>query len=193
MDDADFREWLRRVRSREPAAVSEFVDRYGPLIRRAIRVRGTGGRLQRILDSEDLCQSVMRRFFEHAGDANTPAEDPASLLNWLLEVARNRLREQHRRERAAKRGGGRVREVDPAALDRLAGENPNVAARAADRELLLWLTEQMTPNQRVVAERRAAGDEWADIARDHGTTAEALRKRYRRGLDAILKKLASGS
>ena len=173
--------------------MSEFVDRFGPLIRRAIRVRGTGGRLQRILDSEDLCQSVMRRFFALRDDANAPAEDPAMLLNWLLEVARNRLREQHRREKATKRGGERLREVDPAALDRLAGENPNVAARAADRELLLWLTGQMTPNQRVVAERRAAGDEWADIARDHGTTAEALRKGYRRGLDAIVKRLDRGT
>jgi RNA polymerase sigma factor (sigma-70 family) len=189
LDDANFPEWMRRVRSGEPAAVSEFVNRYGPQIRRAIRVRGTGGRLQRILDSEDLCQTVMRRFFDHVGDANTPADNPATLLNWLLEVARNRLREQHRRERASKRGGGRLREVDPTALDRLAGDNPNIEARTADRELLAWLMGQMTPDQRLVAERRAAGEEWAEIARDNGTTAEAMRKRYRRGLEALVKEV----
>jgi RNA polymerase sigma factor (sigma-70 family) len=193
LDDASFPEWMRRVRSGEPDAVSEFVDRFGPQIRRAIRVRGTGGRLQRILDSEDLCQSVMRRFFEHTDGASAPAENPAMLLSWLLEVARNRLHEQRRRERATKRGGDRLREVDPAALDHLAGDNPNIAARAADRELLAWLMAQMTPDQRLVAERRAAGEEWADIARDMGTTAEALRKRFRRGLDAIVNGLESGS
>jgi len=183
---------MKRVRSGEPDAVSEFVNRYGPQIRRAIRVRGTGGRLQRILDSEDLCQSVMRRFFEHTDDASAPAENPAMLLSWLLEVARNRLREQRRRERATKRGGERLREVDPAALDRLAVDNPNIPARAADRELLAWLMGQMTPDQSVEAERRAAGEEWADIARDDGTTAEAMRKRYRRELDAIVKELDWG-
>jgi DNA-directed RNA polymerase specialized sigma24 family protein len=114
------------------------------------------------------------------------------LLSWLLEVARNRYREQLRRERATKRGGGRLREVEPAGLDRLAADNPNIATRAADRELLAWLMAQMTPDQRLVAERRAAGEEWADIARDIGTTAEALRKRFRRGLDAIVKGLEPG-
>jgi RNA polymerase sigma factor (sigma-70 family) len=186
MEDANFPEWMRRVRTGDPDAVAEFVGRFGPQIRRAIRVRGTGGRLQRILDSEDLCQTVMRRFFEHTDDASTPAEDPAMLLNWLLEVARNRLREQHRRDRAKKRGGGRLREVDPAVLDQLAGDESDIDGRAADRELLAFLMERMTPEQRRVAERRADGDDWADIARDHGTTPEAMRKRYRRGLDAIV-------
>ena len=186
MDEAGFPGWMQRVRSGEPAAAAEFVERYGPLIRRAIRVRGTGGRLQRVVDSEDLCQTVMRRFFENAGDGHVLADNPATLLNWLLEVARNRLREQHRQARAAKRGGGRLREIDPAALDRFAGDEPNVEARAMDRELLAWLMERMTPDQREIAERRAAGDDWADIARDHGTSAEALRKRYRRGLDAVI-------
>ncbi len=189
MPDSEFAGWMRRVRGGDPAAVAEFVARYGPQIRRAIRVRGTGGRLQRVLDSEDLCQTVMRRFFEHVGDANAPAEDPASLLNWLLEVARNRLREQHRRDRAAKRGGDRQREVGPAALDQLAGVDCNIEGRAADRDLLAWLMRQMTPDQRLVAERRAVGEAWSDIARDLETTAEALRKRYRRGLDAIVKGL----
>ena len=107
-------------------------------------------------------------------------------MNWLLEVARNRLREQHRRDRAQKRGGGRLREVDPAALDQLAGDESDIDGKAADRELLTRLMERMTPEQREVAERKAAGDDWADIARDYGTTAEAMRKRYRRGLGAIL-------
>ncbi len=108
MDEAGFPGWMQRVRSGEPAAAAEFVARYEPLIRRAIRVRGTGGRLQRVVDSEDLCQTVMRRFFENAGDGNVLADNPTTLLNWLLEVARNRLREQHRHARAAKRGGGRL-------------------------------------------------------------------------------------
>jgi hypothetical protein len=103
------------------------------------------------------------------------------------------LREHHRHERAKKRGGGRLREVDPAVLDQLAGNESSIDQRAADRELLTWLMAQMTPDQRLVAERRAAGEDWADIARDHGTTAEAMRKRYRRGLDAIVKGLDSGS
>lgn len=188
MDDAVFSSWMQQVRSGDPDAAAEFVRRFGPEIRRAIRVRGTGGRLQRVLDSEDLCQTVMRRFFEHAGGANAPADDPATLMKWLLEVARNRLREQHRRDRAKKRGGGRLREVDPAVLDQLAGDESDIEEKAAEREQLARLMEQMTPELRLIAERRAAGDDWADIARDHGTTAEAMRKRYRRGLDAIINR-----
>jgi DNA-directed RNA polymerase specialized sigma24 family protein len=69
------------------------------------------------------------------------------------------------------------------------GDNPNFEARAADREVLAWLVERMTPDQRAIAERRVAGEDWAEIALANGTTAEAVRKRYRRGLDAIVKRL----
>jgi hypothetical protein len=47
----------------------------------------------------------------------------------------------------------------------------------------------MTPGQRSIAERRADGEEWAEIAYDHGITPEAMRKRYRRALDSIVKGL----
>ena len=179
-------------RAVNPPPLPNSSSRYGPQIRRAIRVRSTGGRLQRVLDSEDICQTVIRRFFEAEG-ANTPAENPAMLLNWLLEVARNRLREQHRRDRTAKRGGGRLQEIGLAALDRLAGNNPDISTVVADRELLSWLMERMTPDQRLIAERRAGGEEWSEIARAMGTTAEALRKRYRRGLDALVEGVDGGS
>ena len=109
----------------------------------------------------------MRRFFEQAGDARSPAEDPATLLKWLFEVARNRLREQHRRQRARMRGGGALREVDPGARDRMPGGGPDHSEIAADREVLDRLMGRMSPDRR-------------DIARDHGANAEAFRKRDRR-------------
>ena len=54
---------LDRAQSGDEAAVSLLVRRYEPELRRFIRVRLTDPRLRRYLDSVDICQAVLGRFF----------------------------------------------------------------------------------------------------------------------------------
>ena len=51
-----FRDLIARVRAGDAAAAAELVRLYEPAIRRAVRVRLVDARLERLLDSMDVCQ-----------------------------------------------------------------------------------------------------------------------------------------
>jgi hypothetical protein len=59
--DSGFSDFIRRVRRGDERAAEELVERYGPAIRRVVRVRLRDPRLQRLMDSGDICQSVFDR------------------------------------------------------------------------------------------------------------------------------------
>mgnify|MGYP001138158190 FL=1 len=61
-----FRALIGRVRNGDEGAAAELVRRYEPAVRRAARVRLVDTRLNRMLDSMDVCQSVMASFFVRA-------------------------------------------------------------------------------------------------------------------------------
>jgi DNA-directed RNA polymerase specialized sigma24 family protein len=56
---------------------------------------------------------------------------------------------------------------------------------AADRELLLAARRLLSEEERQVADRRAQGYEWRDIAAELGASPEALRKRLSRAMDRV--------
>ena len=61
--DSVFTDFIRRIRAGDNTAAAELVRRYEPFIRRAVRVQLDGRRLCRLLDSTDVCQSVLASFF----------------------------------------------------------------------------------------------------------------------------------
>src|SRR6516165_1899580 len=62
-EPATFQDLIRRIRAGDPEAAAELVRRYEPTIRRAVRVRLVDARLGALLDSLDVCQSVLASFF----------------------------------------------------------------------------------------------------------------------------------
>ena len=75
-----FQVLLRRVRAGDEQAARELVRRYEPAIRRAARIRLVDTRLNRLLDSMDICQSVLASstsappWTVRAGDARAVAQ-----------------------------------------------------------------------------------------------------------------------
>ena len=65
-----FEELIRRVRAGDQDAAAVLVRRYEPAIRRAVRFRLADARLGNLLDSMDICQSVL--------GASSSAPPPAS-------------------------------------------------------------------------------------------------------------------
>jgi RNA polymerase sigma-70 factor (ECF subfamily) len=57
-EELGFRELIQRIRAGDGQTAAELVRRYEPTIRRVARVRLLDTRLQRVLDSMDICQSV---------------------------------------------------------------------------------------------------------------------------------------
>lgn len=133
--ETDFTELMARFRAGDDSAAAELVARYGPQIRRAIRVRGTGSREGRVFDSEDLLQSVLRTFWEERANPALRAEGPGQLVTWLLTVARNRRNERRRDALAAKRGGGYV-DGGAEALGAVSAGGPSPSSVIEKRELL---------------------------------------------------------
>src|SRR2546421_684293 len=58
---------------------------------RFIRVRLTDPFLRRLVDSADICQSVLANFFMRVALGEYDLEEPKNLLNLLLTMARNRV------------------------------------------------------------------------------------------------------
>jgi hypothetical protein len=61
-----FADMIQRVRAGDADAAAELVRWYEPAIRRAVRLHLRDPRLRRILDSVDICQSVLGNFFVRA-------------------------------------------------------------------------------------------------------------------------------
>jgi len=182
-----FREILNRVRAGDEQAATELVRQYEPAIRRAARVRMVDARLGRLLDSMDICQSVMASFFVRAAAGVYDLETPEQLLKLLATMARNKLANQANRLRAARRDQRRIEGAD-VALE-VAGHDPRPSVVVSARELLGEVQRRLTPEERQILERRERGSDWAEIAHDLGGSPEALRKRFTRGVDRVAKQL----
>src|ERR1700728_587105 len=102
---------IARVRAGDEQAAVELVRHYEPAIRRAARVRLVDTRLNRLLDSMDICQSVMASFFVRAALGQFDLDTPDQLLRLLATMTRNKLIGQVKGQAAARRDFRRVTDV----------------------------------------------------------------------------------
>ncbi len=184
-DPNPFPELLARVRSGDPQAVEELVRRYELNIRVAVRARIRDQALRRYFDSQDVCQSVMASFFVRAANGQYDLESPEQLLKLLVTMAGHKLKMQVRRWRQQRRDYRRMTDDGGFAYDRLIDAGAQPDAFVCDRELLENVRQRMSSEILLLAEDRAAGCDWTEIARKHGGTAEARRKQLARALDRI--------
>ena len=188
-EHASFRCLVGRVRRGDAGAAAELVRAYEPEIRRIIRLNLADARLRRTLDSVDIFQSVMMNFFVRAGAGQFELERPEQLLKLLAAMARNKLRDHVARQRAGRRDVRRLEAGGAAALEGVPGSGETPSQVVAGRELLEKLRGLLTPEERYLAEQRADGREWADLAREKGEEPDALRKRLRRAVGRAARQL----
>jgi RNA polymerase sigma-70 factor (ECF subfamily) len=187
--DEDFARMLRRVRAGEEGAARELVAAYEPEIRRIVRLRLTDPRLRRVLDTMDVCQSVLANFFVRVSAGEFDLTQPEQLLALLLAMARNKVLEQARRQQTRKRDLRRVVGAGNSALDGLQGPGVAPDRAAAGRDLLAEVRRRLTDEERYLADQRGAGREWADLAAELGAAPDALRKKLSRALDRVMAQL----
>jgi RNA polymerase sigma-70 factor (ECF subfamily) len=185
-DDA-FPDLIRRVRAGDQEAAADLVRLYEPAIRRAVRIRLGDARLNRVLDSMDVCQSVLASFFVRAALGQYELDTPAQLLKLLAAMARHKLADQVDRERADRRDHRRLAEGGAVEREPAAAASPS--RQVAARELLQEVQRRLSPDERRLAELRTQGHEWAAIAAEVGGTPDALRKRLARAADRVAHEL----
>jgi RNA polymerase sigma-70 factor (ECF subfamily) len=189
MDDlARFRDYIERIRAGDAAAAAQLVRDYEPAIRTEVRVRLRllDPALKRLFDSMDVCQSVLASFFVRAAAHQYDLDEPANLIKILVTMARNKPLSRARRERRQRRDNRRVADADP---DRVEGGGPTPSRVAAGRELLERVRGRLSEEERQIADLRAAGHNWPQIAQQLGGSAEARRKQFARALDRVVEEL----
>jgi RNA polymerase sigma-70 factor (ECF subfamily) len=187
-ESEQFADFMRRIRAGDEEAAAELVRRYEPLIRRSIRLRLTDPSLTRLLDSMDICQSVLGSFFVRAAAGEYELSEPGQLPGLLLQIARNKLAFQARRHQALRRDARRVSGDDVNDLDPAAG-GASPSRVIAGRELLAEVRRRLSEDERRLADLRAQGLGWAEIAAAVGGTADGRRMQLGRALGRVTQEL----
>ncbi|MCX7422061.1 MAG: sigma-70 family RNA polymerase sigma factor [Planctomycetia bacterium] len=182
-----FLELFEKVRQGDPEAAEQIVRAYEPEIRRTIRVRMTDSHLRRIVDSCDLCQSVMAAFFVRAAAGQFDVESPRDLLNLLVTMARNRVTDWVRHDRASRRDGRRdvSLEANDLSAREFVEQNSGPPSIVADRELLQRVRCRLSHDEQRLMEWRAEGRQWTEIGAELKEHPAAVRMRFTRALDRI--------
>jgi RNA polymerase sigma factor (sigma-70 family) len=187
--DTAFHALLQRVRAGDETAAAELVRQYEPAIRRAVRLHLTDPALGRVLDSMDVCQSVLANFFVRAAAGQFELDEPEQLVRLLVTMARNKLLDQVRKQRARRRDHRRLAPTAPEALDAVPAAGPTPSAIVAGKELLDRVRGRLSEPERYLMDQRAQGRDWAALAAEVGGSPDALRKQLARALDRVAREL----
>jgi RNA polymerase sigma factor (sigma-70 family) len=183
-----FHELILKVRAGNENAAAELVRLYEPTIRLIVRRRLTDPALRRLLDSMDICQSVLASFFVRAASGQYELDKPAHLLKLLTTMARNKLANAARRQTTARRDLHRVQAgnlTDGMAVD----PRDSPGAQVANRDLLQKVRSRLSSEELELVELRAQGRNWAEIAAQLGGSPDGLRMRLSRAIERVTQEL----
>jgi RNA polymerase sigma factor (sigma-70 family) len=188
-DETAFSGFIRRIRAGDEQAAREMVDRFEPVIRREVKMRLRDPRLYRRLDWADICQSVMASFFVRAASGEYDLDQPDQLLRLLVVMTRHKLSKQERRHRAGKRDYRLAEDRGPADLEGRPGADPTPSRLVAGRDLLEAFRARLSEEERMLADLRAQGCEWAEISARFGGTPQARRMQLARAVRRVERQL----
>jgi RNA polymerase sigma-70 factor (ECF subfamily) len=183
-----FADFLERIRAGDEQAAAELIRRYEPVIRREVRMRLTDPTLYRLLDSMDICQSVLFSFFVRAAAGQYELRRPEDLLNLLVTMARNKLASQARRVRSRPSDARRVRGGEDR-LTAVVDVAPSPLQTVSGRDLLREVLYRLTEEERGLADLRSRGQTWPEISQAMGGNPETRRKQLARALDRVVRQL----
>lgn len=182
----EFAALLERLRNKDQAAAQELVRRFGPVLQRTLALRLQNSSLRRVVDAEDVCQSVFKSFFVRAALGQYELAGQDDLVNLLMRMAHNKLSEQQRREHAERRD---ARRNEGEVNDLAAAAGPTPSAQLSAEELLHEARRRMSEEERQILSLREQGLDWLAVATQIGGTAEGRRKQWDRARERVAKEL----
>ena len=187
-DIAQFQELIQRVRNRDQEAARELTLKYEKVIRRVVRIHLRDARLRQVMDTMDVCQSVLASFFVSTVLGQYDLDSPANLINLLTTITRNKLTNQVNHLRAQRRDIRRSTTIEDDAVQ-IADRASDPSDQASAREILEKVCERLDTNERYLAQQRSLGRTWNELAEELGATDVALRKKLTRALDRVMSEL----
>src|SRR5262249_16054912 len=156
-EEDPFVELIRLVREGDETAAAELVRRYEPAIRRVVRVHLRDRRLRRLLDSTDICQSVLATFFVRAHLGQYDLDSPESRVQLLATIARHKVTNQAHKQQAERRDYRREHVLGDRDFQVVAAQS-DPSAQASAREMLAKVRDLLSEEERRLAEARGRGD-----------------------------------
>jgi RNA polymerase sigma-70 factor (ECF subfamily) len=187
--DDSFVALMERVRARDGQAAADLIRLYEPAVRRVVRIQMRDPRLRRTLDSMDICQSIFGSFFVRVALGQFELNTPDDLRKLLAVMARNKVVTQARRPHVQRQQERQLDNGDSGAVGMPASPEPSPSHQAEARDLLEQVRGRLTEEERWLADQRAQGRPWAEIAAERGGSQEALRKKLERALDRVAQEL----
>ena len=114
-------------------------------------------------------------------------DSPEQLVGLLVRLARNKVASHARHEQAKRRD--HRRNSDGSAIDRVADRHESPSQIVAGAELLDRFRASLSDEERYLAEQRALGREWTELAAELGQGPEALRKQLQRAVERVAAEL----
>ena len=190
-------ELLDRVRQGDEQAATDLFDRY---VERLIGLaqRRLSGKLRRRIDAEDVVQSVYRSFFSNAQDGRYALHQSGDLWRLLAAVTINKVRNQARHGKAAKRsveaeqsaiGGDSMMGISPEAVCR----DPSPAELGALLEEIEAEMSDLSRLKREIVELRLQGRSNEEIAQQACCTERTVQRTLRQLKERLEQKLLGGS
>ena len=186
-----FRELIQRVRNRDEDAARELATRYESAIRRVVRIHLRDARMRQMLDSMDVCQSVMASFFVRTALGQYELDSPEQLVHLLTAITRNKLANQVNHLQAQRRDIRRQTVMDDRSLA-VVDRASDPSEQASAKEILEKVCGKLDKQELYLAEQRSLGQTWQELADELGGTDVALRKKLTRALDRALLELGLG-
>ena len=171
------------MREGDRNACGEFMLHYGDLLRLRIRDK-LSANLRLVLDSEDVLSTVTRRLDVIVSSERLRAESDRQLWSLVMQIARNVVSENVKRQSPGRMFVDRLESLDEMATS-------PVEEKCFDDPGLIRRALHLLPSQqdRFVLVRRISGASHDDIAAQLGTTTPAVRMRWSRILKTLREHL----
>lgn len=186
MNSQELSDWLKKLRAGDPETVNSFLEKYRPVIHKAVELRLAGTDVQRTCDASDICQDVLPALLEHLQKGHGEFDSLEQLEAYLHKMALNKFAEAGRRQRA--RGAGKLAPLPQEAssgaggfyesLVQDSGSSPSQIA--GKHEVIDELRRRFSPDLLPVLEMHLRGMTWPEIGAALGRSAHALETRFNR-------------
>jgi RNA polymerase sigma factor (sigma-70 family) len=187
-DQNSFSSLIERLRRGDNEAARSLLLRYEPVLRRIVAMRLMDRKLRGVVDTEDICQSVMGSFFVRLGLGQYEIIDESDLLRLLATMVRNKVVSKKRRRTLEKRED--VQSLIKERLERnRAGSETSPSKWLIYEELVREAEGMLSPDERELIALRKQGIGWNEIGSRLGEDPECLRKRMSRTMDLVIEQL----
>jgi hypothetical protein len=104
-------------------------------------------------------------------------------------MARNKVRDEARRQRASRRDRRCLERVPDSRLEAILDHSPSPSKIVAGHELIREIYNHLSSEERYLAEQRALGRPWAALASESHASPDSLRKKLTRAIDRVSRQL----